>query len=796
MHAFKIFQSLVMAVLTGHILTLTVFASEEGVLLNTSPDSTRTSTVLVLPYGLLAGEFDPRAWNYPYNGLFFSKDLGESWVQLGLAGRGVTDAAFGSGLLFVSTYYNVDGNLGLFVSNDGGQTFDHSGLDFSASTVESSDGVVYLGGYSHGLWVSKNNGVSWEQKIGDGSGWTGPNIIAIKTGKNVTFAATPTKVYKSADQGDTWEEIEQLSGSQVHTFYIKDNVVLAGTLNTEGIYKSSDYGSTWSNLTSWGSYPVSKMASFKNTVFVQKIDQANLEYKLYKSNDYGESWSETGVDPGQRVNSAETLFSYPSYMFISTQTEGIQKYNIPYPPPNANEFMRMPWSYSSENELTEKVTAHFDHQYPLLAYTPYPEPYPYKETTVNYLGFKEDIYANFYSSHNGTDFALPYGKEVLAAAPGFARYYFCDWCGHTIKIDHQNGYQSTYMHLQKEGLVATLVSGSAWVTAGSVVGKIGMSGRTSGPHLHFSVTKDKDANGYFDDFPDGLVDPFSWLDPYNTDPWADLSWEDDQGAHYGTASSYLWNHTFPVQRIYITESSAPIVLGNKTISVDLDDFEGNLFTATVVSFIKPHLPFSQLDLEYIGGTSLSITGKDHYEEDVISIDGEVTIAIDLSDLDISKAVKSTLKVYVWNQFVRKWEPLPTIIDYVNNKLSAKTDHLSHFAVLGDKVYPNLPVSSAFLEGVESSGWFTTLPLAYLSAEDFSGLGISAIYYSTNNGVDWSVYSDPFYIEKDGISTLLYRAEDLAGNLEVSNKKVVKVDTRKRWKDNVVVTGSIFEISTN
>jgi len=385
---------------------------------------------------------------------------------------------------------------------------------------------------------------------------------------------------------------------------------------------------------------------------------------------------------------------------------------------------------------------------------------------------------------------------VLAAAPGSAQYYYCKWCGHSIKIDHQNGYQSTYMHLQKDGLVTTQGSGSTWVEAGSIISKVGMSGRSSGPHLHFGVTKDKNGNGSFDEFLDGLVDPFSWLDPYNTDPWESFSWDDELGAHSGTPSSYLWAYTFPVQRIYITEDSVSTVLGNKTISIDLDDFKGTLFTATVVGFIKPHLPFSQLSLEYIEGTSLSITGRDHYEEDVISIDGEITITMDLAGLDISKAVKSTLKVYVWNQFVQKWEPLPTIIDYLSNKLTAKTDHLSHFAVLGDKVYPNPPTTLLTLEGSDVAGWFVNYPLAYLSAEDFSGLGINVVYYSTNNGDVWNIYTSPFYIERDGVSTLLYRAEDLAGNLEVTNTQVVKVDTLGRWKGKTVVTDNTFEFTNN
>jgi len=390
---------------------------------------------------------------------------------------------------------------------------------------------------------------------------------------------------------------------------------------------------------------------------------------------------------------------------------------------------------------------------------------------------------------------LPLGKEVVAAASGFARYYYCEWCGHSIKIDHQNGYQTTYMHLQKDGLVSAQNSAPVWVDSETVIGKVGMSGRTSGPHLHLSVTQDKNGNGSFDDFPEGLTDPFSWLDPYTKDPWETFTWNDALGTHTGSSSSYLWKHTFPIQRMYISGQDNVTVLGNKTVSVDLDDFESNLITATVVSYIKPYLPFSQLSLEYIEGTSVSVTAEDHYEEDVISIDGKITITIDLNDLNLNKVVKDTLKIYFWNRLVQGWEPLPTVIDYVSNKLAAETNHLSHFVVLGEKIYPNPPISLITLEGNEPDGWFTTYPLTHLLAEDFSGLGIKAIYYSINNGIDWKVYSNPFYIEQDGVSTILYRAEDFAGNLEDTNSKVVKIDTKGRWKGSITITGSAFETST-
>ena len=68
----------------------------------------------------------------------------------------------------------------------------------------------------------------------------------------------------------------------------------------------------------------------------------------------------------------------------------------------------------------------------------------------------------YYSSHDGYDYSLKYGTNILAPADGFAEYHYCNPCGNSIKINHLNGYQTTYMHLQKEGLI-TGAGDTVWV---------------------------------------------------------------------------------------------------------------------------------------------------------------------------------------------------------------------------------------------------------------------------------------------------------------------------------------------
>jgi murein DD-endopeptidase MepM/ murein hydrolase activator NlpD len=89
--------------------------------------------------------------------------------------------------------------------------------------------------------------------------------------------------------------------------------------------------------------------------------------------------------------------------------------------------------------------------------------------------------------HNGTDFAAPRGTPIMAAGNGVVeRANRFGSFGNYIRIRHANGYETAYAHLN--GFARGIRAGSR-VSQGQVIGYVGTTGRSTGPHLHYEVHK-------------------------------------------------------------------------------------------------------------------------------------------------------------------------------------------------------------------------------------------------------------------------------------------------------------------
>jgi murein DD-endopeptidase MepM/ murein hydrolase activator NlpD len=95
-------------------------------------------------------------------------------------------------------------------------------------------------------------------------------------------------------------------------------------------------------------------------------------------------------------------------------------------------------------------------------------------------------------AHLGVDYAAPVGTPVWAAAPGTVTFRGpAGGAGNLVMIRHDSGIETAYMHLSK---FASIKVGQR-IDAKTVIGYVGTTGLSTGPHLHFGVKK----NGEFVD---------------------------------------------------------------------------------------------------------------------------------------------------------------------------------------------------------------------------------------------------------------------------------------------------------
>lgn len=126
-------------------------------------------------------------------------------------------------------------------------------------------------------------------------------------------------------------------------------------------------------------------------------------------------------------------------------------------------------------------------------------PMQYKLCSSSY-GYREHPVQGEAKFHNGVDLAADRGTPIVAARSGtveIAEYLEND-AGYWVLIDHLDGYESAYMHMDKY-----IVTKGQFVVAGQIIGYCGSSGVATGDHLHFEIRKNNQT-----------VNPADYVDMY------------------------------------------------------------------------------------------------------------------------------------------------------------------------------------------------------------------------------------------------------------------------------------------
>jgi hypothetical protein len=113
-------------------------------------------------------------------------------------------------------------------------------------------------------------------------------------------------------------------------------------------------------------------------------------------------------------------------------------------------------------------------------------PLPLMPQASSGLGYRIDPMTQQMAWHEGTDFPAAHGTPIQATAEGVVRRAGWDpEYGNVVDIQHKNGVVTRYAHAQ-----AILVKEGEFVKQTQTIAKVGSTGRSTGPHLHYEVLRD------------------------------------------------------------------------------------------------------------------------------------------------------------------------------------------------------------------------------------------------------------------------------------------------------------------
>lgn len=439
-------------------------------------------------------------------------------------------------------------------------------------------------------------------------------------------------------------------------------------------------------------------------------------------------------------------------------------------------FLRLPFDYERNGKSFEQIaynpSAWFDHTYPLQSIA-------CCTTWVTKYNSAGSDAKDYYRSHSGYDYALGngvrLGTPILAAAAGKAAFVHAAKSGgggNVIKIDHGNGYQTWYEHLAHDGLVVATEGKTVSVSRGQQIGKVGMTGNTTGPHIHFSVFTDENNNNSFqDDYPYGLVDALGWEGKDKNgrlidDPWVLYT----KNGRHGARSTALFT-----DRLLPKKFSVPVLSLSTTLHKNIRISIPENASPTFFSLDANVSAYKSDDNLKSAMPSFFLYARDNLGNDIKNFFAPITLLYTYAEADLSNIAENTLKMYFFDDDKKKWTPLPSAVDTEKKQVTAQTTHFTHFALMGEVKDKAAPQTTAQMSGEKGEeGWYRSDVQVSLDATDDAGLGVAYTFYSVNNG-ETTLYTKPFVLDMEGKYVIRYFSLDNADNREEPKEFTISLD---------------------
>ena len=161
---------------------------------------------------------------------------------------------------------------------------------------------------------------------------------------------------------------------------------------------------------------------------------------------------------------------------------GIDEVKAAYFEHNKEDF----YAFKFQTDSIKGLTDYFNEEAKNLRRAFLKAPVEYKRISSRYnLKRRIALYGNRVRPHKGTDFAANVGTPIRATANGtVTKSSYTRGNGNYVKIRHNNIYETQYLHMQKRKVKA-----GQYVKQGDVIGWVGMTGNTSGPHVCYRFWK-------------------------------------------------------------------------------------------------------------------------------------------------------------------------------------------------------------------------------------------------------------------------------------------------------------------
>jgi len=191
--------------------------------------------------------------------------------------------------------------------------------EHSITSIAVFDSIIFVACYNRGLFLSKNNGASWDEVASIECS----DIIINKQNPNEIYAVSGTDIYISTNRGVKFNLLKSIHSVLINTIILcqsQSNAIIIGTSN--GVYKSFDYGKTFTTAGLQDQNIVSLTTNLSHQSPI--IYAATEEGGIFKTCNYGLSWSPVKLTTS-KIELTKILVDpkFPNLIYLATIQSGI-----------------------------------------------------------------------------------------------------------------------------------------------------------------------------------------------------------------------------------------------------------------------------------------------------------------------------------------------------------------------------------------------------------------------------------------------------------------------------------------